>query len=139
MLFPKRWTLTAAFAGLCVLLLTAVALRWLCGSVASSALTPHMPYPHPLDLPGRPHGQCPDCPTGLLPLGPDLEAGQTARSAPVTKLDLAWEFGSPGLVLELLRGEKQQQKTICLLGPAWVLLALLQGLFLLRAPKKPFA
>jgi hypothetical protein len=82
----------------------------------------------------------------IAPLG-SCPWGQISRQAKnsirlgvwVTKLDLAWGFGSPGLVLELLRGKKQQQKTICLLGPAWVLLALLQGLFLLRAPKKPFA
>jgi hypothetical protein len=43
--------------------------RFLCANPA---------YPHPLDLPGRPHGQCPDCPTGLLPLVPDLEAGKPA-------------------------------------------------------------
>jgi hypothetical protein len=43
--------------------------RFLCANPA---------YPHPLDLLGRPHGQCPDCPTGLLPLVPDLEAGKPA-------------------------------------------------------------
>jgi hypothetical protein len=42
--------------------------RFLCANPAYA-------YPHPLDLSGRPHRQCPDCPTGLLPLGPDLEAG----------------------------------------------------------------
>ena len=47
--------------------------RFLCANPA---------YPHPLDLPGRPHGQCPDCPTGLLPLVPDLEAGKPACHTP---------------------------------------------------------
>jgi hypothetical protein len=48
-------------------------------------------YPHPLDLPGRPHGQCPDCPTGLLPLEPDLEAGNppvTHRARSMLQPDL---------------------------------------------------
>jgi hypothetical protein len=74
--------LTAAFAGPCVLLLTAVAFRWAAMRLSRRFLCANPAYPHPLDLPGRPHGQCPDCPTGLLPaLEPDLEAGQTARSA----------------------------------------------------------
>jgi hypothetical protein len=42
-------------------------------------------YPHPLDLPGRPHGQCPDCPTGLLPLVPDLEAGKPPATLPLMR------------------------------------------------------
>jgi hypothetical protein len=47
--------------------------RFLCANPA---------YPHPLDLPGRPHGQCLDFPTGLLPLVPDLEAGKPACHTP---------------------------------------------------------
>jgi hypothetical protein len=65
-------------------LLAAVAFRWLCGSVASSALT-RLPA-SPRSARARSHGlaqlpRFPHWPTGLLPLEPDLEAGQTARSA----------------------------------------------------------
>jgi hypothetical protein len=72
MLLPERW-IDCSFcralrlASDCSCLSLAMRLsRFLCANPA---------YRHPLDLPGRPHGQCPDFPTELLPLGPDLEAG----------------------------------------------------------------
>jgi hypothetical protein len=78
MLLPKRWTLTAAFAGLCVLLLTAVAFRWLCGSVASSALTP--PTRISSICPGAHLGNAQIAPLGSCPWG-QISRHATARSA----------------------------------------------------------